>query len=102
VAVTFQEVVTTNFGDTIKIVGNIAALGNWDTLKAVALSASDYTASNPVWKVTISLTAGQSIQYKYINVKKDGSLTWEKDPNRTYAVPKTCATTATRSDKWQS
>ncbi|KAI1041035.1 hypothetical protein LB505_012818 [Fusarium chuoi] len=102
VAVTFEEVVTTNFGDTIKIVGNIAALGNWDTSKAVALSASDYTSSNPVWKATISLTAGQSIQYKYINIKKDGSLTWEKDPNRTYTVPKTCATKATQSDKWQS
>uniref|UniRef100_A0A0D2XVL5 Glucoamylase n=1 Tax=Fusarium oxysporum (strain Fo5176) TaxID=660025 RepID=A0A0D2XVL5_FUSOF len=102
VAVTFEEVVTTNFGDTIKIVGNIAALGNWDTSKAVALSASDYTSSNPVWKATISLAAGQSIQYKYINVKKDGSLTWEKDPNRTYTVPKTCATNATKSDKWQS
>lgn len=102
VAVTFEEVVTTNFGDTIKIVGNIAALGNWDTSKAVALSASDYTSSNPVWKTTISLTAGQSIQYKYINIKKDGSLTWEKDPNRTYTVPKTCATKATQSDKWQS
>ncbi|KAF5693987.1 glucoamylase [Fusarium globosum] len=102
VAVTFEEVVTTNFGDTIKIVGNIAALGNWDTSEAVALSASDYTSSNPVWKTTISLTAGQSIQYKYINIKKDGSLTWEKDPNRTYTVPKTCATKATQSDKWQS
>ncbi|SCV55167.1 probable glucan 1,4-alpha-glucosidase [Fusarium fujikuroi] len=102
VAVTFEEFVTTNFGDTIKIVGNIAALGNWDTSKAVALSASDYTSSNPVWKTTISLTAGQSIQYKYININKDGSITWEKDPNRTYTVPKTCATKATQSDKWQS
>ncbi|WZH46372.1 uncharacterized protein QYS62_007446 [Fusarium acuminatum] len=102
VAVTFQETIVTNFGDTIKIVGNIAALGNWDTSKAVALSASDYTSSNPVWKATISLKAGQAIQYKYINVKKDGSITWEKDPNRTYTVPQTCATKATQSDKWQS
>lgn len=102
VAVTFVETVTTNFGETIKIVGNIPALGNWDTSKAVPLSASDYTSSNPVWKATISLKAGQDIQYKYINVKKDGSVTWEKDPNRTYTVPKTCATKATKSDKWQS
>ncbi|KAM0226948.1 hypothetical protein ACHAPO_011936 [Fusarium lateritium] len=102
VAVTFVETVTTNFGETIKIVGNIPALGNWDTSKAVALSASDYISSNPVWKATISLAAGQDIQYKYINVKKDGSVTWEKDPNRTYTVPKTCATKATKTDKWQS
>ncbi|KAM0338256.1 hypothetical protein ACHAPU_011381 [Fusarium lateritium] len=102
VAVTFQETITTNFGDTIKIVGNIAALGNWDTSKAVTLSASDYTSSNPVWKATVSLKAGQAIEYKYINVKKDGSITWEKDPNRTYTVPQTCASTVTKSDKWQS
>ncbi|KAF4444652.1 putative glucan 1,4-alpha-glucosidase [Fusarium austroafricanum] len=102
VAVTFEELVTTNFGDTIKIVGNVAALGNWDTSKAIALSASEYTSSNPLWKATVSLQAGQAIQYKYINVKKDGSVTWEKDPNHTYTVPKTCATKVTKSDKWQS
>ncbi|KAM5351995.1 hypothetical protein ACJ41O_004718 [Fusarium nematophilum] len=102
VAVTFEELVTTQFGDTVKIVGSIAALGNWDTSKAIALSASEYTSSNPLWKVTIPLQAGQSFEYKYINVKKDGSLSWERDPNRTYTVPKTCATTATKSDKWQS
>ncbi|KAF5019186.1 hypothetical protein F66182_8814 [Fusarium sp. NRRL 66182] len=102
VAVTFEEVVTTSFGDTIKIVGNIDALGSWDTSRAVPLSASEYTSSNPVWKATISLTAGQALQYKYINVKRDGSITWERDPNRTYTVPRTCATTATKSDRWQS
>ncbi|CAM1503871.1 Fc.00g014620.m01.CDS01 [Cosmosporella sp. VM-42] len=102
VAVTFNEVVTTQFGQTIKIVGNIAALGNWDTSKAIALSASDYTSSNPLWKVTIPLSAGQVIEYKYINVASGGSVTWEKDPNHTYTVPKTCATTAAKSDNWQS
>ncbi|KAJ3529831.1 hypothetical protein NM208_g9587 [Fusarium decemcellulare] len=47
VAVTFEELVTTQFGDTIKIVGSIDALGNWDTSKAIALSASEYTSQNP-------------------------------------------------------
>ncbi|RSL98563.1 hypothetical protein BHE90_002080 [Fusarium euwallaceae] len=101
VAVTFEEIVTTEYGDTIKIVGSIAALGNWDTSKAIALSASEYTSSNHLWKATISLTAGQAFEYKYINIKKDGSLVWERDPNRSYTVPKTCATEATKSDKWQ-
>lgn len=101
VAVTFEEVVKTEYGDTIKIVGSIAALGNWDTSKAIPLSASEYTAQNPLWKVTVPLPAGQAFQYKYINIRKDGSLVWERDPNRSYTVPQTCDTQATKSDKWQ-
>ncbi|KAK7430540.1 glycoside hydrolase 15 protein [Neonectria magnoliae] len=102
VSVTFESLVTTSFGDTVKIVGNIAALGNWNTNNAVSLSASEYTSSHPLWKVTIPLAAGQTIEYKYINIKSGGTLTWEKDPNRSYTVPKTCSTTATKADSWQS
>ena len=101
VAVTFNERKTTTFGQTVKIVGNIAALGNWNTANAVALSATGYTSSNPVWSATVSLPAGQAIQYKYIVVNSDGSVTWEADPNHSYTVPATCATTATKSDSWQ-
>jgi glucoamylase len=101
VAITFHELVATTWGQTIKIVGNIDVLGNWDTNGAIALSASQYTSSNPLWSVTIGFPAGQVIQYKYINVNPDGSLTWEKDPNHTYTVPATCATTAAKSDSWQ-
>lgn len=101
VAVTFNEVKTTTYGQTVKVVGNIAALGSWDTSKAVALSASSYTSSNPLWKGTITLPAGQAIQYKYIVVNTDGSITWEADPNRSYTVPRTCATTAATSDTWR-
>ncbi|KAI1381523.1 carbohydrate-binding module family 20 protein [Hypoxylon crocopeplum] len=101
VAVTFNEVKTTTFGQTVKIVGNIAALGSWDTSKAVTLSASSYTSSNPLWKVTITLPAGQAIEYKYIVVNTDGSISWEADPNRSYTVPRTCATTSTKTDTWR-
>jgi glucoamylase len=101
VAVTFNERKATTFGQTVKIVGNIAALGNWNTANAVALSATGYTSSNPVWTGTISLPAGQAIEYKYIIVNTDGSVTWERDPNHSYTVPATCATTATKSDTWQ-
>lgn len=102
VAVTFNVLKTTTYGQTVKVVGNIAALGNWDTSSAVALSASSYTSSNPLWKGAITIPAGQAVQYKYIVVNTDGSVTWEADPNRSYTVPKTCATTATKStETWQ-
>lgn len=101
VAVTFRETVTTTFGQTIKIVGNTAELGNWNTNNAVALDASEYTSTNHVWKVTVALPAGKAIEYKYTNVNSDGSVTWEKDPNHSFTVPSSCSKTASRADDWQ-
>jgi glucoamylase len=41
-------------------------------------------------------------QYKYIRVESDSSIQWESDPNRSYTVPASCATTAvTISDTWR-
>ncbi|KAI8634097.1 family 15 glycosyl hydrolase [Xylariaceae sp. FL1651] len=102
VAVTFAEKKVTTYGQTVKIVGDSATLGAWDTSKAIALSAAQYTSSNPLWSVTITLPAGQAIQYKYIVVNTDGSIVWEADPNHSYTVPTGCSTTATKSDTWQS
>ncbi|KAG9257383.1 putative glucoamylase GMY1 [Emericellopsis atlantica] len=101
VDVTFEVRVTTQYGQTIKIVGDASELGQWNTGNAVALSASSYTAADPVWKGTVTLPAGAQLAYKYINVATDGSVTWESDPNRQYTVPKTCETTATESDTWR-
>ncbi|KAI0884713.1 carbohydrate-binding module family 20 protein [Annulohypoxylon maeteangense] len=103
VAVTFQELKTTTWGQTVKIVGNVAALGNWDTSKAVALSASSYTASQPLWKGVVTLPVGQAIQYKYIVVNTDNSITWEADPNHSYTISQTCSSSVTKDvDTWQS
>ncbi|KAF7882610.1 uncharacterized protein EAF02_005973 [Botrytis sinoallii] len=102
VAVTFNELVTTSFGQTIKLSGSISQLGTWTPASAIALSAAKYTASNPLWTVTVNLPAGTTVSYKFINVASDGTVTWEADPNRSYTVPKGCATTATVSGSWQS
>ncbi|KAI0541639.1 glycoside hydrolase family 15 protein [Xylaria digitata] len=101
VAVSFTVKKTTIYGQTVKIVGNNDKLGNWDTSKAIALSASQYTSSNPIWSGTITLTPGQSLQYKYIVVNTDNSVTWEADPNRSYSVPTGCTSTASKTDTWQ-
>ncbi len=102
VSVTFRVRVETKFGDTVKIVGEASELGNWDPKSAVPLDASEYTSSNPVWKGTVKLSGGQRLLYKYIKVGSDGSVTWEGDPNRTYTVPRTCESSATKSDNWQN
>jgi len=102
VAVTFDEIVTTIWGQTIKICGNDSILQDWNTGSAIPLSASQYTSSDPLWDVTITFPAGEVIQYKYINVASDDSVTWEADPNHTYTVPATCATAVTVSNTWQT
>ena len=101
VAVTFNEKVTTAWGDSVKVVGSISALGNWSPSSAIALSASQYTSSNPLWSATVTLPAGTTFQYKFIKVSSSGAVTWESDPNRSYTVPNTCSTTALSETSWR-
>jgi lytic starch monooxygenase len=101
VAVSFQESVTTSYGDTIKLVGSIDQLGAWDVTAAPALSADSYTAANPLWKYTATLSAGTTFEYKFVRVAASGSVTWESDPNRSYTVPSDCQATATVSSLWR-
>ena len=79
-------------------VGNIAALGNWDTSKGVALNAQQYAASNPLWSATLNLAPATSFQYKFVKVSSSGQVLWESDPNRSYTV--TCSA-ATVSSTWR-
>ncbi|OBT63701.1 hypothetical protein VE03_06159 [Pseudogymnoascus sp. 23342-1-I1] len=101
VAVTFNELVTTVVGQTIKVAGSIAELGSWSTSSAVALSASAYTNASPLWSTTITLAAGTTFTYKFINVASSGAVSWESDPNRSYTVPTSCAKTAIVSNTWR-
>lgn len=101
VAVTFNEKVTTAFGQTIKIAGSVAELGIWDTSAAPVLSASKYTDANPLWYSTITLAAGTSIEYKFIKVESSGSVTYESGANRVYTVPKGCESAVTVAGEWK-
>ncbi|KAH8178017.1 glycosyl hydrolases family 15 domain-containing protein [Sarocladium implicatum] len=101
VTVTFNVRATTVPGQTIKVVGSVEDLGNWDPAKGVALDASDYQANDPLWKGKIVLAAGEAVEYKYIRVESGGSVKWEADPNRQYRVPRSCEPTAKVSDTWR-
>lgn len=102
VPVTFNELATTGYGETIYITGSIDQLGSWSSSSAIALSASSYTSSNPLWTVTVNLPAGNAFEYKFIKKKAEGSIVWESDPNRSYTVPTVCSgTTATTTATWR-
>ncbi|KAI6088456.1 carbohydrate-binding module family 20 protein [Hypoxylon rubiginosum] len=97
VALTFNQNVVTTYGQTVKLVGSISELGSWDVSKAPALSAAQYTASNPLWTYTLKLAPGTTFQYKFVKVESSGAVTWESDPNRSYTVPtvSACSTAGT-------
>lgn len=102
VDVTFNEVVTTSWGESILLVGSIDALGNWDTSSGVSLSASQYTSDNNLWSATVSISPGTSFTYKYVRVGTDGSINWEADPDHSYTVPSDCFSSDTVSSSWQT
>jgi alpha-amylase len=96
VATTFEVNATTVWGQNVFVVGNTAALGNWNPANAVALSSAAY----PVWRGTVALPAGTSVRYKY--VKKNGSqVIWESDPNRARTTATSAPCSATWSDSWR-
>ena len=100
VPVKFTHKVVTNVGDSIRITGNTTQLGNWTPASGPALSAASYTSSNPVWTITLPMTPGSAVGYKFVRVSSGGAVTWESDPNRVYAVPK-CQASAAVSSSWQ-
>jgi predicted carbohydrate-binding protein with CBM5 and CBM33 domain len=101
VAVIFNSKTTTSVGQTVKIVGSISQLSNWDTASAPALSADKYTASNPTWSTSIKLPAGTNFEYKFIKVESNGAITYESGANRVYTVPKSCEGTAIVDAQWK-
>lgn len=100
VAVTFSHRITTVPGDTIRLAGSTAQLGSWTPSAAPALSASGYTAANPVWSVTLSMVPGQTVQYKFVRVDGAGVVSWESDPNRAFTVP-ACQASVGVSSSWR-
>ena len=94
-SVSFGVNATTQMGQNIKVVGSVPALGSWSTGSAVALSSATY----PVWRSSVSLTPGTTVQYKYIRVNADGSVTWESGTNRVVTVP--ASGTLTLNDTWR-
>ena len=96
VATSVAATVTTVLGENVFIVGNTAALGNWNPASAVPLSSATY----PVWQATVSLPASTSVQYKYL--KKNGDqVVWESDPNRTRTTPSASPCGTAWNDSWR-
>ncbi|MET7684495.1 carbohydrate-binding module family 20 domain-containing protein [Streptomyces sp. NPDC005423] len=82
VRATFDEYAPTTTGTGVYVVGSLAALGGWDTSKAVALSSAGY----PVWSGEVSVPVNTSFTYKYLKKDAAGNVTWESNANRSAAT----------------
>ncbi|KAF2200583.1 glucoamylase [Delitschia confertaspora ATCC 74209] len=102
IAVTFNVLAKTVYGENIYVSGSTSELGSWDPTKAVLLSASQYTNSKPLWSGSVKLSTGASVSYKYIRKSSSGAVTWESDPNRSLTVSSDCSASApTVNDTWR-
>lgn len=63
--ITFEIRGTLLPGEVFAICGSCDALGNWNPQNAVALLPESETGESMLWKATIVLSRGVSVQYRY-------------------------------------
>lgn len=86
VTFTVSNATPTNFGDYIFLTGSTIELGNWGTTFDTAVGPM-LPPNYPNWFLNVSVPAGAQIQFKFIKIAADGSVTWENGANHQYTVP---------------
>lgn len=86
VTFTVNNASPTNVGDYIFLTGNTVELGNWGTTFDTAVGPM-LDPNYPNWFLCTSMPAGATIQFKFIKIAADGTVTWENGSNHTYTVP---------------
>ena len=86
VTFTLHNAAQTNPGDYIFMTGNTVELGNWGTTFQTAVGPM-LDPAYPDWFLNVSLPAGQTVEFKFIVMRSDGSVQWEGGANHTFAVP---------------
>jgi glycosidase len=86
VTFTVNNATPTVTGDYIFLTGNTIELGNWATTWDGAVGPM-LAPNYPNWFLNASVPAGQTIQFKFIKIAANGTVTWEGGANHTYTVP---------------
>ena len=86
VTFTVNNATPTNIGDYIFLTGSTVELGNWGTTFDTAIGPM-LAPNFPNWFLNVSLPAGTTVQFKFIKIAADGTVTWENGSNHTYTVP---------------
>jgi glycosidase len=72
--------------DVVMLTGNAAELGNWSTTWNGAIGPV-MIPSTGSGLLTVSVPAGTIVQFKFLVLHSDGSVTWESGVNHSYVVP---------------
>jgi glycosidase len=89
VTFTVNNASPTNTGDYIFLAGNTTELGNWGS----PTPTFDNTVgpmlcpAYPNWFLNVSVPAGATIQFKFVKIAANGTVTWENGSNHSYNVP---------------
>jgi hypothetical protein len=76
----------TNPGDYLFVTGNTVELGNWGTTFQTAIGPM-LAPNYPNWFLNVALPAGQTVQFKFIDIQANGTVVWENGSNHSYTVP---------------
>ena len=86
VTFTVNNASPTQVGDNIFLTGNTVELSQWSTTWDGAVGPM-LSPNYPNWFLTVSVPAGQTIQFKFIKIAANGAVTWEAGSNHSYTVP---------------
>ena len=86
VTFTVNNAVPTNLGDYIFLTGNTVELGNWNTTWDGAMGPM-LTPNYPNWFLNVSVPAGKTIEFKFIKIASNGTVTWGNGPNHRFTAP---------------
>lgn len=100
VAVNFNVLASTYFGENVIVVGSADDLGAWNVDNAYPLGAGGYTSERPLWAGSTFLAAGQTVSYKYVRTQNCGQPSIYETGNRTLTVPACGGAAVTVQDTW--
>jgi len=86
VTFTVNNATPTNVGDYIFLTGSTIELGNWGTTFDTAIGPM-LDPNYPNWFLNASMPAGAQVQFKFIKIAANGTVTWENGSNHLYTVP---------------
>jgi hypothetical protein len=97
VTFTVNNAQPTNTGDYIFVTGSVPEMGNWGTTFQTAVGPM-LDPNYPNWFLNVSLPAGTTVQYKYIDIQANGNVIWEPGSNHSFTVP--TSGTSYVNDNW--
>jgi hypothetical protein len=86
VTFTVNNATPTSTGDYIFLTGSTIELGSWGTTFDTSIGPM-LDPNYPNWFLNASLPAGTLVQFKFIKIAANGTVTWENGSNHQYTVP---------------